>query len=170
MLCKLYICFRPMHCVGNNGGIQFLRCLRKIPLAEGFSLCLYNTAKKLITQDGKKDKRHKRYLCRIQKCAIGIHGRLTLPIAYGMILMLGGLWEAAVLFGKIKRAASSRPLFRYISSFRSFFWIQPHLRRMLQKITLRMAGRTKQISASPSQSKPVMAAFAPEATSATQPV
>ena len=67
-------------------------------------MCLYNTAKKLITQDGKTDKRHKRYLYRIQKCAREIHGRLSLPTACDMILMFGGLWEAAVLFGKIKRA------------------------------------------------------------------
>ena len=57
----------------------------------------------------------------------------------------------------------------YQSSFRSPSWIQPILRQIRPMPQLKTAGRMKQISAMASQSVPVMAAFAPVATSLTQP-
>ena len=70
----------------------------------------------------------------------------------------------------IKNRSFSAPVFYYKSSFRSFSLIQPHLRRISQKIQLSTAGRTMQIRPRPIQSMAVMASLAPFATSLTQPV
>ena len=69
----------------------------------------------------------------------------------------------------IKQVIINQLCFVYRSSFRSSFLISPAL-RMTSQITRDItAGSTKHISTSPAQSIGVMAAFAPDATSATQP-
>lgn len=56
------------------------------------------------------------------------------------------------------------------SNVKSPSLIQPIFRKSSQKITLRTAGRTKQIRIMPSQSNPVMAVLVPAAISLSYPV
>lgn len=56
------------------------------------------------------------------------------------------------------------------SNVKSPSLIQPIFRKSSQKITLRTAGRTKQIRIMPSQSNPVMAVLVPAAISLSHPV
>lgn len=55
-------------------------------------------------------------------------------------------------------------------SFKSPGFIQPAFLSILQNIVLKTAGRIKQISIKPAQSKPVIAALVPSSISFNQPV
>ena len=134
----------------------FLRALRIYLYIGITSLCLYNTTKYFVLQDGKLDKINKRKLCNAQIKLKRAQNELTARGSCDMINMLG--------------RSIRPPRFRYRSSFKSFSLIQPHWRRTWQNTGLSTAGRIKQIRIRPSQSKAVMAPFVPAAMSATQPV